>query len=110
MYIDSFTISAILVSLAVIAGLIYIIVSSHRRMEAKLRRYAAQQEYIKEQSACGDYCIVLRQMYPDAFPGIDYVVRDEGTGPHIVEWYLRKPRPSEAEIQRRVEQLRQQQP
>lgn len=40
----------------------------------------------------------LQRLFPEATPGVDFLLQDDGDGPYIREWNLAAPKPSQAKI------------
>lgn len=41
---------------------------------------------------------ILKGQYPDATPGVDYKLQDDGEGPYISEWNLGDTKPEKADL------------
>lgn len=41
----------------------------------------------------------INQIYPDARPDVDYVLKDEGLGENIIKWNYSSPQPTESQLQ-----------
>jgi hypothetical protein len=102
MYIDSLTVSAILVSLAVLVAVLVIVHRTRRQMREELRRFVSQQEHIRQNADCGEYCVAICKLFPASCPGIDFLVQDTDEGPRIAQWHMKVPPPRHEEIQRTV--------
>jgi hypothetical protein len=74
MYIDSLTVSAILVSLAVLIAVLVIVHRTRRQMREELRRLVSQQEHIRQSADCGGYSEAICKLFPASCPGIDFLV------------------------------------
>lgn len=100
MSFDALTISAIIVSLAVVALLIGLVHRMMQQTEAKLRNVAKQSVLLTEDQRIRALCAQLRKLYPDACPGLDYVLdQDPATHePYIREWHLKTPPPPEQQL------------
>lgn len=114
MTFDALSVSAILVSLTVLA---VVLATTHRtnlRTEArlretdeKLRNLSRQTLLLQEYDGARDLCRAIHSLYPDAHPGLDYVLdcRDPDKA-YIKKWYLDGPQPTAEEVARALERVR----
>ncbi len=102
MYIDALTISAILVSLAVLIAVVVIVQRTRRQMHEELRRFLIQQDHIRQNPGCGEYCEAICTLFPASCPGIDFLVHNTQEGPRIAQWHMKAPPPRHEEVQRVV--------
>jgi len=80
MSFDAATISAILVSLLIFAFLLTTIRNSEKRTEEKLRQVARHSSLLTHSDFARDLCKAIRKQYPDACPGLDFVLREDRKG------------------------------
>lgn len=99
MSFDALTLSALAISLLVVVVVIALIRSSERRTESRLRSVARQTSLVAENHAVRDLCRAIRRRYPDACPGLDFVLGPDDGGARVERWSMDAPPPSEAEIQ-----------
>jgi siroheme synthase (precorrin-2 oxidase/ferrochelatase) len=102
MAIDALSIAAILVSLLVIVVVFVIATRFNRDLDRKLRKLARNQEVLLNSAEARELCKAIRAQYPQACPGLDFSVDQEGSDlPRIVEWRLDGPKPDERELLKR---------
>lgn len=106
MYIDALTVSAILVSLAVLAAVVVIVQRTRRQMREELRRFVIQQEHIRHSADCGEYCEAICRLFPASCPGVDFLVHDTEEGPRIAQWHMKTPPPKHEHIQRLISEAK----
>ena len=98
MSFDAATVSAFLVFLVIFVFLLYSIRASEKRTEAKIRRVARQSTLLNESEFARELCQVVRKQYPDACPGLDFVLYEDDEGVHIDAWFLPHPEPDTRRI------------
>ena len=98
MSFDSATVSAFLVFLIVLVFLLYSIRASEKRVEEKIRGVARQTTLLNESEFARQLCQVIRKQYPDACPGLDFVLYEDEEGVHIDAWFLPHPEPETKRI------------
>lgn len=108
MAVDALTVAAVLVSVLVLVAVVLVMRRAARQTEQKLRSVAEQSVLISSDHPTHELCEALRELYPDACPGLDYLLAREpdGTGAYIKEWNLTVPRPTGEQIERALSQLK----
>ena len=98
MSFDAATISAFLVFIVVFLFLLYSIRASEKRVEEKIRRVARQTTLLNQNEFARELCQIIRKQYPDACPGLDFVLYEDDEGVHIDAWFLPHPEPQTKRI------------
>ena len=94
MSFDFATLSAIVVSLVIIAFLIFTIRDTERRNELKMRRIMRQSVLMGRNEAAWELCRRVHEQYPDACPGLDFTFKVDEQGVYVDEWRLPYPKPT----------------
>jgi len=90
---DSATIAAIVVIVILFIFVIATVRASERRTEEKLRRMVHQSHLLLENDEARKLARTIRQEHPDACPGLDFTLKENGNGVHLDAWYSKKPKP-----------------
>ncbi len=106
MAIDALSIAAIIVSLVVVAVVFVLATRFNRELDRKLRKLARNQEVLLNSPEARELCKAIRAQYPEACPGLDFVVdqSEDADLPRIVEWRLDRPKPDERQLLGRASQ------
>ncbi len=94
MSFDFATLSAIVVSLLILAFLIFTIRSGERRNETKMRQIMHQSVLMGRNEAAWELCRRVHDQYPEACPGLDFTFKVDERGVFVDEWNLPHPRPA----------------
>ncbi|MDM8545035.1 XkdW family protein [Candidatus Venteria ishoeyi] len=104
MDLDAFSISAIIVTILTVVAIFILILRSNRQGHEKRERIAEYAAKMSRHHGVREYCKTLQKMYPDACPGLDYIItQDELDNPYIEVWLLDVPKPSDVEIKQQME-------
>jgi len=98
MSFDSATIAAFLVSFVVFLFLLYSIRASEKRVEERIRRVTRQTTMLNQSEFARELCQVIRKQYPNACPGLDFLLYEDDQGVHIDAWFLPEPEPETKRI------------
>ena len=93
MAIDSLTIAAVVGALLAGGFVLFLQGSRHRRTQAQVHHLQQQLQRLHERPdlptrASRELCCAIRRIYPQALPGVDYRLGDEGDGPYIKAWLM----------------------
>lgn len=99
MIIDAFTISGAVVTLAIIILLTVVMIRGAGGIEQPEGTPSGGGEGDAKPTV-GQLCLAVRSIYPESYPGIDYVIADEGNGAYIKDWFLNRPKPTDDDLAR----------
>lgn len=108
MVFDALSISAIIISLLVVIGVFAALRRSEERTDRKLRDVAGQEVLFQEDRPSRELCVAIHQLYPNARPGLDYIIECEipGKRAYIKEWNVDAPKPTDDQIQKALDEVR----
>jgi hypothetical protein len=99
MSFDALTITALFIAVVTIGAIAVVNWRHQIRTDAQLREVARQAMLVTVDPEVRKLCQALRERYPRACPGLDYVVTKDAGGPAIIkQWYLDQPQPSTEEV------------
>jgi hypothetical protein len=100
MFFDSLTIAALIISVSVA---LYAVLSNRRvrrKSEERLRRVAQQNAFMNENPLARQLCMAIRERYPEACPGLDFLLDKDGDDVKLAEWDMDKPKPDAQQLRR----------
>ena len=111
MYLDTFSISAIVVSMLAIVTIVLTVRSGQNKTIGEVERLrdelAVLQKHVALPShASREMCCAIRHIYPQAMHGVDYQLADDGEGPYIKEWLLEHPLPEPDHLEQAIGEYR----
>ena len=89
---DALTISAVII-IAVFIYIIFIIGKNRAATEMKMRILANNLVLLQSSKEAMEICRKIREKYPELCAGIDFTLKDDGSGVKLDEWNSSKPRP-----------------
>ncbi|MCG6966682.1 MAG: XkdW family protein [Chromatiaceae bacterium] len=112
MYLDSFSIAAILISMLAVLATVLTVRSGHQKTIGEVQRLRDQitmmeQHVALPSHASREMCCAIRHIYPHALHGVDFQLADDGEGPYIKEWLLEHPLPEAGHLEQAIGEYRQ---
>ena len=112
MYIDAFSIAAILISMLVIFAIVLTVRSGQQKTVDEVQRLRDQINLMEQHVALPSHasremCCAIRRIYPQALHGVDFQLADDGDGPYIKEWLLEHPLPEPDHLEQAIGEYRQ---